>query len=184
MSSSMQQMQDIQDHIHEIQFGIKCLQQVLIDQPQTREYDELLDCDNNELLNCETDELLNGETDELLNGEHNERERAIEAYKMCDELILSCVSISENVQKIKNEFDDETDRLRVLINKMSNKLPFIDRLKYRAEARGIKLSDFDMKNIPEEAGSFYSYDELSCEFLRLLEEEQKQQHVVTTANVV
>jgi len=154
MSSSTQQIQDIHMCIHEIQFGIKCLQQVLINQSQNTQYTG--DEQEHELVCEQEHELV------------CEHMGAIEAYKMCDELISSCVSISENVQEIKNDFDEETDRLHVLINKMSNKLPFIDRIKYRAEARGIKLPDFDMKNIPEEAGSFYSYDEWSCEIMREL----------------
>ena len=192
MSSSTQQIQDIHECIHEIQFGIKCLQQVLINQSQNTQYSndehehDLLCEHEHDLVsnnhehdlvsnNHEHDLVSNNHEHDLVSSEHehdlvsSEHAGTIEAYKMCDELISSCVSISENVQEMKNVFDEETDRLRVLINKMSNKLPFlIDRIKYRAEAQGIKLPEFDMGNIPEEAGSFYSYDEWSCEVMREL----------------
>ena len=73
---------------------------------------------------------------------------------------------------MKNEFDEKIDLLHVIINKMSNKLSFIDRIKFRAEAQGVKLPDFDIKNIPEKAGSFYSYDEFGSEIARLIEEKK------------
>ena len=171
MSSSTQQIQDIHECIHEIQFCIKCLQEVLINQSQNTQYsndehEHDLVCEHEHELECEHEHELECENEhELVSNKHAS---AIEAYKMCDELISSCVSVSENVQEMKNEFDEETDRLRVLINKMSNKLPFIDRIKYRAEGTSNKLPDFDKKNYPEKAGSFYSYDEWSCEIMREL----------------
>ena len=109
---------------------------------------------------------------ELYNKELDDEAVVIDSVNSCDELIKSCNLVLQNVEEMKSKFDDEKDRLCVLVNKMSWSLPFIDRIKYRAEARGIKLPDFDMKNIPEKAGSFYSYDEWSSEILRLLEEER------------
>ena len=69
-----------------------------------------------------------------------------------------------------NKFDDEKDRLCILINKISWSLPFIERIKYRAEARGVILGEFTIANIPKEAAPFYGDDEFSYEIIRVIEE--------------
>jgi hypothetical protein len=187
----------INETVTGIQYGISTLQQVIVnlninksntydgeDETDLNGEDETdLNGEDETDLNGEDETDLNGEDETDLNGEydcedalHDEQDvyysvHVLDSYRLGDELIKTCKNVLENVQEMKNEFDEETDRLRVLINKMSNKLPFIDRIKYRAEARGIKLPDFTMDNIPKEAGSFYSDEEHLSECIRLYEEQ-------------
>jgi len=87
-----------------------------------------------------------------------------------DQRVL-CDTLLENVEEMKNKFDEETDRLCLLVNKLSRDLPFVERIKYRAEARGIKLPDFTIFNIPKEAAPFYGDDEYSYEIMQRLQQQ-------------
>ena len=162
----------INETVTGIQYGISTLQQVIVNLNinKSNTYDGEDETDLNGEYDCE--DALHDKQDAL----HDEQDvyysvHVLDSYRLGDELIKTCKNVLENVQEMKNEFDEETDRLRILINKMSNKLPFIDRIKYRAEARGIKLPDFTMDNIPKEAGSFYSDEEHLSECIRLYEEQ-------------
>ena len=92
----------------------------------------------------------------------------------CDELIKKCDTVLENIQEMENDFNDEKDRLCVLINRISRNLPFIERIRYRAEARGVILGEFTLGSIPKEASPFYGDDEFSYEIIRLIEEERSK----------
>jgi hypothetical protein len=96
----------------------------------------------------------------------------LDSVNSCNELIKSCNLVLENVEEMKSKFDDERDMLCALIHKMSYSLPFIERIKCRAKARGVILGEFTIHTIPKEAAPFYGDDELSCEIIRVIEEER------------
>lgn len=107
---------------------------------------------------------------ELYNKELDDEAVILDSVNSCDKLIESCNQVLENVEEMGNKFDDEKDRLCILINKISWSLPFIERIKYRAEARGVILGEFTIANIPKEAAPFYGDDEFSYEIIRVIEE--------------
>ncbi len=86
-------------------------------------------------------------------------DEVIESCRLGDKIIDTCNDVLKNVEEIKTNFNEEKSRLCVLINTISQNLPFIERVKIRAEARGVKLGDFTLSNIPKEATPFYSDDE-------------------------
>jgi len=96
---------------------------------------------------------------------------ALESYRLGDKVIDTCNTVLKNVEEMKNNFDEEKDRLCVLINTISRNLPFIEKIKYRAEARGIKLGEFTLYNIPKEAAPFYGDDERIIAIIREYESE-------------
>jgi hypothetical protein len=98
-------------------------------------------------------------------------DEVIESCRLGDKIIDTCNDVLKNVEEIKTNFNEEKSRLCVLINTISQNLPFIERVKIRAEARGVKLGDFTLSNIPKEATPFYSDDERIYAVIREYESE-------------
>jgi hypothetical protein len=98
----------------------------------------------------------------------------IESCRLGDKIIDTCNDVLKNVEEIKTNFNEEKSRLCVLINTISKNLPFIERVKIRAEARGVKLGDFTLSNIPKEATPFYSDDERIYAIIREYESEMSR----------
>lgn len=101
-------------------------------------------------------------------------DEVIESCRLGDKIIDTCNDVLKNVEEIKTNFNEEKSRLCVLINTISQNLPFIERVKIRAEARGVKLGDFTLSNIPKEATPFYSDDERIYAVIREYESEMSQ----------
>jgi hypothetical protein len=168
MTTPEQQIHDIHEYVGEIQFGIKYLNHIINQPHKHNDYDDHSEHSEHDEYSEHSEHDEHSEHSE--HNEHSEHIDSIEPSALCDVLITTSNTILENVQEMKNNFDEETDRLQVLIYKMSMKLPFIDRIKYRAEARGIKLPDFTIANIPKEASPFYGDEERTYEIIRLIEE--------------
>lgn len=101
-------------------------------------------------------------------------DEVIESCRLGDKIIDTCNDVLKNVEEIKTNFNEEKSRLCVLINTISQNLPFIERVKIRAEARGVKLGDFTLSNIPKEATPFYSDDERIYAVIREYESEMSR----------
>jgi len=101
-------------------------------------------------------------------------DEVIETCRLGDKIIDTCNDVLKNVEEIKTNFNEEKSRLCVLINTISKNLPFIERVKIRAEARGVKLGDFTLSNIPKEAAPFYSDDERIYAVIREYESEMSR----------
>ena len=97
-----------------------------------------------------------------------------EKYEWVDVIKSESIEILNNIKKINDDYLEEIDRLRVLVNKASMHLPLIERIKFRAASRGIILMNFTLDTIPQEASDFYSYDELSYEIMKNFRHEQEK----------
>ncbi len=96
-------------------------------------------------------------------------------YEYIDYMMEKSKEILNNFKKTNDDSLEEIDRLRVLVNKASMHLPLIEKIKFRASARGIILSDFTLNTIPPEASDFYSHDEYLAEFFNNFRQEQEKE---------
>jgi hypothetical protein len=101
-------------------------------------------------------------------------------YEYIDYMMERSKEILNNIKKTNDDLLEEIDRLRVLVNKASMHLPLIEKIKFRASARGIILGDFTLATIPPEASDFYSHDEYLAEIFNNFRQEQEKEKKLKT----